>query len=292
MTGGGVLAPEVEAGAVSTKPLDTKIKIPITMCHGLNSGLRLERFAEYLEITSQLGFTSINYDQLYDWLLFDKPLPNRPIMFDFDHPILNIYTEIFPLMKRHNFTGNLFVNTGFYDGACEKVAFETGHPYCASWDQIGEMKAAGWTIGAHTHTHPDLSDLASADPTGELIGAEMDKNNGLLEKHLGEYPKYFAFTGGQTGLTWSKTADIEAKKRYRLGRLWTVGLPVKADGEMIRYADFVGVPGPDEADGGPPYDARYITKNTPLFKLPSMELQQALIYEPEEFRQYLMGAYQ
>ena len=45
----------------------------------------------------------------------------------------------------------------------------------------------------------------------------------------------------------------------------------------------------DEADGGPPEHLRYITKQTPHFKLPAMELE-GLIFEPEAFRRYLMGA--
>ncbi len=47
--------------------------------------------------------------------------------------------------------------------------------------------------------------------------------------------------------------------------------------------------GDDEADGGPPYAARYITKESDPYKLPSMELE-ALIFEYEDFRNYLAGA--
>ena len=145
---------------------------------------------------------------------------------------------------------------------------------------------SGWTIGAHTHTHPNLSSLALTDPGGQAILAEMDTNDALLEEHLGLRPQYFAFTGTSTGSTWSTVADMEAKKRYKLGRLWIIGDKCEIDGKVERYADFVGATGPDEADGGPPHAARYITRNTPLFRLPSMELER-LIYEPEAFRQYL-----
>ena len=61
------------------------------------------------------------------------------------------------------------------------------------------------------------------------------------------------------------------------------------DGEAVRYADLVGVDGPDEADGGPPYAARYITEHSDPYRLPSMELQE-LIHDPSAFRRYLEGA--
>ena len=48
-------------------------------------------------------------------------------------------------------------------------------------------------------------------------------------------------------------------------------------------------PEPDEADGGPPNSARYITEHTDPHRLPSMELQ-ALINDPDDFRAYLEGA--
>ena len=270
-----------------TLPEEKIVKVPVTMCHGISPALTLERFREYLSISTELGFTSINYDQLYGWLQRGECLPKNPIMFDFDHPVLNIYSEIYPMMKSFNFTGNLFINSGYYEAISKCLSPKDAEQHCATWDQVGALMEAGWTIGAHTHTHPDLSDLAEVDPTGEIIAAEMDKNNAMLKSHLGLDAKYFAFTGGSTGLTWSASAEKEAKKRYRLGRLWVVGGPVKADGKMIRYADFVGIPGPDENDGGPPYAARYVTKNTSLFKVPSLELERALIFEPGAFRSSL-----
>ena len=63
----------------------------------------------------------------------------------------------------------------------------------------------------------------------------------------------------------------------------------EADGAQVRYADLVGVAGQDEADGGPPHAARYITKDSPPYRLPSMEMGR-LIYEHDAFRRYLTGA--
>ncbi|MCY4530530.1 MAG: hypothetical protein OXD46_16075, partial [Chloroflexi bacterium] len=102
---------------------------------------------------------------------------------------------------------------------------------------------------------------------------------------LGFRPKDFAFTG----TSWSSIAETEVKKRFRFGRLWIIGSEYKADGRTIRYADLVGVPGEDDADGGPPMAARYATKETDPYRIPSVEIQ-ALIHEPVEFRRYLEGA--
>ena len=265
------------------------VRIPVTMCHGITDRLTRDRFEHYLEISSELGFTTINYDQLYLWLTGAESLPERPLMIDIDHPVASVAEEMFPLMQKYGFTGNLFVNTGYFQDVCGGTPIEAGQSSCATWDQIRELMMSGWTIGAHTHTHPNLSELSLTDPTGELVRAEMETNDALLEQHLGIRPEYFAFTGNSTGTTWSTVADIEAKTRYKLGRLWIVGSQCEIDGKIERYADFVNAPGPDEADGGPPFVSRYITRDTPLFRLPSMELER-LLYAPEAFRQYLLGA--
>ena len=279
----------VLAGAALQETSRQAIRIPITMCHGINERLTLERFEQYLRIARDLGFSTINYDQLYLWLTGDGRLPDRPLMFDVDHPVGSVASDMAPLMRRYGFTGNLFVNTGYFRESCGNTLVDARQPRCATWDQIRQLMASGWTIGAHTHTHPNLSELSLSDPDGEALRSEMDTNDAWLEEHLGLRPQYFAFTGNATGVTWSTVADLEAKRRYRLGRLWIIGSQCETDGTVERYADFVEASGPDEADGGPPHAARYITQDTPLFRLPSMELER-LIYEPEAFREYLTRA--
>ena len=62
------------------------------------------------------------------------------------------------------------------------------------------------------------------------------------------------------------------------------------DGKQIRLADLMGVEGEDVDDDGPPIAARYITRRTHPYRLPSVELQRHLIYHPEAFRRYLTDA--
>ena len=151
-----------------------------------------------------------------------------------------------------------------------------------SWDEIKALLDGGWHIGAHTHTHPNLSELSAHDPSGETIRQELETNDNILVKELGLQPRDFAFTG----TSWSSIAEQEVKKRYRFGRLWIVGSMYQADGKPIRYADLVGISGTDEIDEGPPSSARYITEETDPYRIPSMELGK-LIYDYDAFRAYL-----
>ena len=78
-------------------------------------------------------------------------------MFDFDHPMKSMRHEVLPVLQRYGYTANLFINTGLMDDM-----YRTGVPDFAErqfllWEEAGELAAAGWQIGAHTVTHPNLS---------------------------------------------------------------------------------------------------------------------------------------
>jgi len=260
------------------------------MCHGIRDGgarpLTMEHLDALVMVASEMGFSSITYNQLAKWRDRNGDLPDRPIMFDFDHPVKNMRYETHDTLAKYGYVGNLFIYTRPYDLDYDRdLPWPEPLPEHMTWDEIGELRDRGWSIGAHTVSHPNLSELSVEDPTGERIAIELDRCDDLIEHHLGFRPQDFAFTG----TSWSSIAELEVKKRYRFGRLWIIGSEYKADGHPIRYAELVGIPGDDEADGGPPMATRFITKDSDPYRLPSMEFQY-LIYDPVDFRRYLEQA--
>ena len=188
-------------------------------------------------------------------------------------------------MERYGFKGNLFIYTSPYDPGYPRPLALAQVPEHMPWSEVRELRELGWHIGAHTVSHPNLSNLAAEDTDRQIIREELDRCNRVIEENLGFVPQDFAFTG----TSWSSAAEEEVRKRYRFGRLWVVGSEYEADGTPIRYAELAGSDEPDEADGGPPNSTRYITEHTDPHRLPSMELQ-ALINDPAAFRSYLEGA--
>jgi len=270
------------------------MKIATIVCHGIRpkgSGtiipnpLPADQLERLVKIAHDMGFESISYDDLAGWRAGRTTLPPRPIMINFDHPVRSLRYQVLRILDRHDFRANLFMYTRPYDSTFDRPLTLMEIPEHLTWSEIRELVAAGWLIGAHTVTHPNFSELSVTDPDGEILRRELDRCNLVIQENLGIAPRDFAFTG----ISWSSLAEEEVKKRYRFGRLWTVGAQYLANGKPVRYADLVGVNGTDEADGGPPWAARYITQDTDAYRLPSMELQ-GLINSPEAFRQYLEGA--
>ena len=263
-------------------------KIPITVCHGTTSKweeypLTPEHLGLMFALARELGFEAISYDQLQ--ALFDGAapgtgdMPKQPILFDFDHADKTMLTEVQPLLAEHGYTATLFFHTAPL--ADSRLASKV-----LSWDDIARLKELGWGIGGHTASHPNLSRLACTDPDGDQLEQELRIADAEIERHLGEKPRDFAYTGP----TWSTVAEQKVKARYRFGRLWIMDNYFLADGRRISVAEVMGQPGPDEADGGPPRAARYITPRSHRYRLPAMEIRSSLLNRLEQFREYLLGA--
>src|SRR5206468_10385466 len=63
-----------------------------------------------------------------------------------------------------------------------------------SWDEVGALRGLGFSIGAHTVTHPILSRLAPAQAWEEIQGSKA-----AIEKALGEPVSAFAYPNGGVG---------------------------------------------------------------------------------------------
>jgi peptidoglycan/xylan/chitin deacetylase (PgdA/CDA1 family) len=256
------------------------------MCHGASwqpqkvkregDLLTAARFGAYFAAAAEPGFASISYDDLAAWRGGAR-LPDRPIMFDLDHPDWSIGRVVLPITRRFGYAGTLFANTS---------PMEKPHnPYYLKWDELRRLRDAGWHLGAHTHRHYGLDYLTRKDPSGGLIRAELETCDELLRRHLGVEPKDFAYTG----TTWNAVAEAEVRRRCRFARLWIIGAKYATDRGPVRFADLVGVPGEDADDGGPPRAARSITPTSDPLRLPAMELG-PLVFEFDAFRAHLRGA--
>ncbi len=273
------------------------MRIPITMCHGIREvegedyPLSVAHLDRLMAIAAELGFESIDYDQLDWWRRGEGKLPARPFMFDVDHPERSVFTGVREVLDRYGYKGNLFINTGPIDELHAGPIPSDAERAIMTWDEVRELRGHGWHMGAHTVTHPNLSELHVEDPSGAKIAAELDHCNETLERELGTPMCDFAFTGTSC----SSTSEREVMKRYRFGRLWIRRVDTarrqsssdyEVDGNWIRYAEYVGSDEPDAADGGPPFSVRYVTMDCNPYRLPSMELQSSLMYEPDNFRRY------
>ncbi|MFA9192378.1 polysaccharide deacetylase family protein [Flavobacterium sp. FZUC8N2.13] len=149
-------------------------------------------FSEQMKALADAGYQSILPDQLYDYLVYNKPLPAKPVMITFDDTRGEQYSIGAAEMKKHNFKGVFFVMTVSID-----------RPNYLSTTAIKNLSDAGNCIAAHTWDHHMVTKYAGEDWNTQLV-----KPKAKLEEIIGKPITNFAYPFG----LWNKEAIPEIKK--------------------------------------------------------------------------------
>ena len=159
-------------------------------------------------------------DALYE---ADDPDSHRQYVLTFDDGYADFYENAFPMLRDRAVPFTLYLTTGH---------IETGEPLHPgdrplNWDQVGEMLETGLvTLGAHTHTHPDMRGL----PVDRVV-EEVGESNRLIELRTGQVPEHFAYPKGY----WDEAAETVVRANYRTAVLGA-GVPVTKATDPHRIA--------------------------------------------------------
>jgi len=151
------------------------------------------RFAEQMKILADSGYHTILPDQLYDYLLYGKQLPAKPVMLTFDDTDLEQYTEALPVMEKYDFKAVFFIMT-----------VSINRPRYMTREQIKDLSDRGNVIASHTWNHSNVKKYS-----GDDWKIQIEKPSALLEEITGKPIRYFAYPFG----LWNEEAIPELKKR-------------------------------------------------------------------------------
>ncbi len=132
--------------------------------------------------------------------------PDKAVAITFDDGYENNLRIAKPILERYGFAATIYVITGHVGGKhdWEIPAEGLGLQPILDWSQVHELVEAGWEIGAHTRTHPNLTNSTAAELASEILGSGED-----LERELGRAVETFAYPGGY--LSSAATAMVEGK---------------------------------------------------------------------------------
>jgi peptidoglycan/xylan/chitin deacetylase (PgdA/CDA1 family) len=144
----------------------------------------------------------------------------------FDDGYADVYEHAVPVLRRLGLPATIYVATAFV-GSGAPYPFEASLPPAAAgrpldWDQLREMEATGLvTVGAHTHTHADLSVLPEA-----AVERELAVCNAAIAERLGRPPAHFAYPWGRTSpaaravvVRTYRTAAVGGSRKNPYGRI-------------------------------------------------------------------------
>ncbi len=150
-------------------------------------------FAAQMQALKDSGYTTLLPDELYDYLVFGKSVPDKSVMLTFDDTDLEQYTEAWPVMKKHDYKAVFFIMT-----------VSIGRPNYMNKEQILDLYKNGNVIGSHTWDHHNVKKYSEADWV-----TQIEKPAAQLRQITGEEPVYFAYPFG----LWNREAIPQLQKR-------------------------------------------------------------------------------
>ena len=114
-----------------------------------------------------------------------KDLLRSSVAITFDDGYLDVFLNAYPYFKKYDMPATIFVTTGYVE-----KKMRLGNKYLAilSWNEIKAMSKNKIEIGAHTITHPKLTQIDETEARQEIIGSKME-----IEKQIGKEVGFFAF---------------------------------------------------------------------------------------------------
>lgn len=164
-----------------------KQEVPILCYHRISEGNKGDytvspaTFSAHMKILADSGYHSILPAELYDYLVFDKTLPEKPFMITFDDSRVEHSEIAAPVMEKYGFKGTFFIMTITYN----KKNYMTT-------EQIADLAKAGHTIGLHTWDHTMVSKFKDSTDWVKQIAKPQAK----LTSIVGMPVEFFAYPNG------------------------------------------------------------------------------------------------
>jgi peptidoglycan/xylan/chitin deacetylase (PgdA/CDA1 family) len=111
-------------------------------------------------------------------------LPERSVVFTFDDGYESVRRAA-RILAHHGFPGTVFVVTDYVGSATPMSWFGVEHEppermHSLDWDELQELRGAGWEVGSHTLNHPLTTALTDAELEQQLAGSRR-----AIEHRLG-----------------------------------------------------------------------------------------------------------
>jgi len=202
------------------RPIEVVAEVPVLMYHVVGDpppgaawphlfvpARELEDQVAWLE---EHGFRAVTLSQVWrNWQGLDA-LPARPVVLTFDDGDASQAQRALPILARHGWPAVLNLKVGNLGrGGITEL-------------QVRKLLDAGWELGAHTITHPDLTTLGADALRREVAGSRAE-----IARRFGVEPLFFCYPAGRydarvaravraAGFRGATTTDIGLARRSEL----------------------------------------------------------------------------
>jgi peptidoglycan/xylan/chitin deacetylase (PgdA/CDA1 family) len=151
-----------------------------------------DRFRSQLELLGAAGFQFVTLVELARRAQGGVPPPGLAAV-TFDDGMRNNHEIALPILKERGIRATVYVTIGFIGESSPWIG-PAGDGAMMTEPQLRDLVAAGWELGAHTMTHPDLSTLDY-----DACRREIEQSRIALEEIGGVPVETFAYPFGRYG---------------------------------------------------------------------------------------------
>lgn len=120
-----------------------------------------ETFRATITLLADRGYRGVTLEQVWAAWHGGAGLPAKPVVVSFDDGYLSHWTHARPALRAAGWPGVL------------NLEAKNVGPGGLSKRQVRDLIAAGWEIGSHTLTHPDLTAIGADELRHELVGSRQ-----------------------------------------------------------------------------------------------------------------------
>jgi peptidoglycan/xylan/chitin deacetylase (PgdA/CDA1 family) len=177
---------------------DSPGSLRILMYHKINDqsgnsvSVPTARFAEQMAFLEE-RYQVVSADAVLAHLATGDPLPTRAVLLTFDDGYRDVFTNAYPILKRHGYPATLFVSSDFigtnrvFPHDVRLARFDNA---VINWAELRELSDT-FEIGAHACSHRALTAMDLAEARREIC-----ESKAVIEDRLGHRVRLFAYPKG------------------------------------------------------------------------------------------------
>lgn len=150
------------------------------------------RFRTHVELLLAAGFQFVTVAELARLAAGGTPPPGYAAL-SFDDGMRNNYTVALPILQEHGIRATVYVSIDLI-GSTSPWIDPRGDARMLDAHELEALAAAGWELGGHTVSHPDLSQLDY-----DACRYEIETGKTALERIAGVEVETFAYPFGRYG---------------------------------------------------------------------------------------------
>lgn len=149
-----------------------------------------ENFEEQMKYLYDNGWTTLTMDEFYQWHQGNKDIPKKSCVITFDDGYADMYYEVYPILKKYNFSATCFVVGDFIPEITPSYSPSYRHLFIG-WDKIKEIEQNYPKFQFESHSyHLHTPDENGQQPWISASYNTLKEDFNLMDKYNFEYMAY------------------------------------------------------------------------------------------------------